>query len=255
MTAMAKHIHIHLGARRAKDAADPVGKFARFKLPHASGTPMSAAGRIVRVLPDGRLEIKLQQGGYVTKRMDEVEVRDGRNDAFRLEVGKKYRSNKGIVTYLGPDTEGRHGDILVKNASGFTLRLPQGGIYGAWAPGSKDAAAFPSSLSWQGKTWYRTGKNGKAFSTGEESAEYRTLNDEERMWMTASGKKTVDAADSGSRRELVQDVRSPEVIEAELDRTSEEIEVLEDKGVTPPPAKLAERRRLQEELKAAKTPA
>lgn len=51
-------------------------------------------------------------------------------DAVRLVPGKKYRlkNNKGIVTYIGPDPIGRHGDIKVKNSSGFTTSLHEDDI-------------------------------------------------------------------------------------------------------------------------------
>ena len=40
-----------------------VGKLVKFKIPSPHG-PMSLAGTVGRILPDGRMEVRSQQHGY-----------------------------------------------------------------------------------------------------------------------------------------------------------------------------------------------
>ena len=64
--------------KAAKPAAadpPPVGKVVRFQMPHATSPTgkMNAAGTVLRHLPDGRVEVKLQQGGYVNLNPSDID--------------------------------------------------------------------------------------------------------------------------------------------------------------------------------------
>lgn len=48
-----------------------IGQIVKFKVNTLHGLG-NAAGTIKRILPDGRLEVKAQQGGYYTLRVNEV---------------------------------------------------------------------------------------------------------------------------------------------------------------------------------------
>ena len=49
----------------------PVGVMVRFSVPTLHGTG-KMAGRVVRTLPDGRLEVRAQLGGYYTINAEET---------------------------------------------------------------------------------------------------------------------------------------------------------------------------------------
>jgi Arc/MetJ-type ribon-helix-helix transcriptional regulator len=53
---------------KAKESAVKAGQLVKLKLPHATEPKgyMNAAGVVRQILPDGRVEVRLQQGGYVT---------------------------------------------------------------------------------------------------------------------------------------------------------------------------------------------
>jgi hypothetical protein len=50
-----------------------IGKLVVFQMPyHGKSGTMRAAGRILAILPDGRLDIRLQSGGYHQIRPEEI---------------------------------------------------------------------------------------------------------------------------------------------------------------------------------------
>lgn len=64
--------------------------------------------------------------------------------------------------------------------------------------GTKDATNFPSSIRYKGAVYYKTGKTGKSFKTGKETAEYENYDKPgERVWYEAETKKITEDSVSG----------------------------------------------------------
>lgn len=97
-----------MGGSRDADPQSLVGKMVRFRIPYAGGAAggvaptkntQTRAGFVQRVLPDGRIEVKGQDGGYYKLRMDEIEVRDAAlRDAEKFPPGT-------VVKYARPQGE------------------------------------------------------------------------------------------------------------------------------------------------------
>lgn len=112
------HIHLHSNQTKTRDR----------KVKDTSESELKALELRYNQMESGKTPIREQVA--LKKRIEELRKKLGTKDAVRLVPGKKYRlkNNKGIVTYLGPDSGGRHGDIKVKNSSGFTTSLHEDDI-------------------------------------------------------------------------------------------------------------------------------
>jgi hypothetical protein len=142
-------------------------------------------------------------------------VRDAEYKGWSLKEFQpgKWMAHKGTGNF-GPATSEQE---LKSRLDKYLASVAAGG----GAPqGSKDDAdckakdsSFPSSITFKGEKYSKTGKTGKNFASGEETAEYRLesygagkTKIDKRVWQTASGKITQDAkakdatasADSGA---------------------------------------------------------